>query len=79
MYKTCYEREARLYMEEARRQAAHNRLVHRLMAGRPPVYAPLLAALGRLLTRAGERLEAREHEPQEQYSVLEPYDAFLTG
>ncbi len=76
MYKNCYEREAFLYVEEARRQAAHERLIRQLTAGKPPVYAPLLAVLGRLLTRAGARLQAGSQEPRD---VPQQRDAYLTN
>lgn len=81
MYKNCYDREAFLIVEEARRQAEHERLIRQLTAGKPPVFAPLLAALGRLLTRTGERLEAgaqKQGDVLKQHDVLK-HDAYLTS
>jgi hypothetical protein len=41
------------------REEAHRQLVREATAGRPPFYAPILTALGRLLLRTGQRLQTR--------------------
>lgn len=79
MYKNCYEREAMLYMEEARRQAAQDRLARQVTAGRRSAYAPLLAALGRLLTRTGERLQGGQAAAQERRDLPGQQDMLLTN
>lgn len=77
MYKNTYDREAFLYVEERRREEARRQQIREATAGKPPVYAPLLTALGHLFTRIGARLQADEKETSQP--VTDRGEALLTS